>query len=102
MITEAAGTMILLFSNQKLMNDASDIVNTFLTLYKKLPAIPRFIITQGLSNFLSVVPRAALQPSLDVLLSSLHSMVSNRLRKHFSTSKIFQLINFSNCELMLL
>lgn len=88
-ITQAAGAMILLFSNQKLMNDASYIVNTFLTLYKKIPTIPRFIITQGLSNFLSVVPRAALQPSLDVLLSSFHSMVSNRLRTILVRVKLF-------------
>lgn len=76
MITQAAGSMILLFSDQKFTNDGSRIVNTFLTLYKKTPLIPRFVITQGISNFLSVVPRAALQPSLDALIISLHNMVN--------------------------
>lgn len=57
------------------MNDAPRIVNTFLGMYKKSSSIPRFVITQGISNFLSVVPRSALQSSLDPLLNALHVMV---------------------------
>lgn len=57
------------------MNDAPRIVNTFLAMYKKSNSIPKFVITQAISNFLSVVPRSALQSSLDPLLSALHNMV---------------------------
>lgn len=80
MITQAAGSLVLLFSDQKLTNDTSNILNSFLQLYKKekpSSAFPRYVITQGVSNFLSVVPRAALQPHLDTLLNTLHTMVSD-------------------------
>ncbi len=68
--------MILLFSDEKLTNDSPRIVNILLGLYKKNPALPRFVITQAISNFLSVVTRSALQSSLEPLLHSLHIMVS--------------------------
>ena len=78
-ITQAAGSLVLLFSDQKLTNDTSNILNSFLQLYKRekpSSTFPRYIITLGVSNFLSVVPRAALQPHLDTLLNTLHMMVS--------------------------
>lgn len=78
MITQAAGSLILLFSDQKLTNDSLNILNLFLLLYKKPSStFPRYIVTQGVSNFLSVVPRAALQSHMDTLLNTLHLMVSN-------------------------
>lgn len=67
--------MILLFNAQKLRDDTPRILNIFLGLYKKPATLPRYVITQGISNLLSIVPRATLQPLLDNLLHTLHVMV---------------------------
>ncbi|XKL60693.1 hypothetical protein PGB90_007750 [Kerria lacca] len=74
-VIQATGSIILLFNDQKLMNDSSRIINTFLGLYKKTPLLSRFVITQAISNFLSVVPRSAIQSSLDSIFNTLHVMV---------------------------
>lgn len=72
--------MILLISAKKLRDDTSRILNILLGLYKKPPTLPRYVITQGVSNFLSVVPRDALQPLLDNLFHTLHVMVRLELK----------------------